>query len=93
MTGRAFRAAPTTPAARWSLNRDEQLAVCAEQESLLTNGRWLLFQKQMEILVRHNRSPMRPTGPSRRACNDRFRTNAAFDEIGSARVWRSLAPV
>jgi len=29
------RAAPTTPAARWSLNRDEQLAVCAEQESAL----------------------------------------------------------
>ena len=36
---------------------------------------------------------MRPTGPSRRACHDRFRTNAAFDEIGSARVLRSLVSV
>jgi hypothetical protein len=36
---------------------------------------------------------MRPIGPSHRACHDRFRTNAALDEIGSARVLRSLVPV
>ena len=49
------------PAARWSLNRDEQLAVARSKclpwlEDYSLTGRWLLIQKQMEILVRHSRS-------------------------------------